>query len=52
MRQIVMMRRNPATTVNAEFINYLKLVAYLIVGTLSIALLAGWALKRFGSPKK
>jgi hypothetical protein len=47
-----MMRRNAATTVNAEFINYLKVVAYLIVGTISIALFAGWALKRFGPPKK
>jgi hypothetical protein len=52
MRQIVMMRRNPAITVNTEFINYLKVLAYLIVGTISIALLCGWALKRFGPPKK
>jgi hypothetical protein len=47
-----MMRRNPAITVNADFINCLKVVAYLIVGTISIALLAGWALKQFGPPKK
>jgi hypothetical protein len=52
MRQIVMMRRNPAITMDAEFINELKVVAYLIVGTISIALLGGWALKRFGPPKK
>jgi len=50
MRQIVMMRRNPAITMDAEFINELKVVAYLIVGT--ITLLGGWALKRFGPPKK
>ena len=47
-----MMRRNPAIFVNTEFINELKVVAYLIVGTISIALLAGWALKRVGPPKK
>jgi hypothetical protein len=36
---------------NVEFINLLKVLAYLIVGTASIVLLAGWALKRFGSRK-
>jgi hypothetical protein len=46
-----MMRRHPAIIMNPEFINELKVVAYLIVGTIGIAWLAGWALKRFGSPK-
>jgi hypothetical protein len=36
---------------NVEFINLLKVLAYLIMGTAGIVLLAGWALKRFGSPK-
>jgi hypothetical protein len=35
-----------------EFVNGLKVVAYLIVATAGIVLLAGWALKRFGPPKK
>jgi hypothetical protein len=35
-----------------ELFNLLKVVAYLILGTVSIALLAGWAMKRFGPPKK
>jgi len=30
------------------FVNGLIVVAYLIFGTVSIALAAGWALKRFG----
>ena len=47
-----MMRRHPAITVNSELVNLLKVVAYLILGTISIALLAGWALKRFSPPKK
>jgi hypothetical protein len=47
-----MMRRHPAIIVNPEFVNELKVVAYLIVGTISIAWLAGWALKRIGPPKK
>jgi hypothetical protein len=47
-----MMRRHPAITVNSELVNLLKGVAYLILGTISITLLAGWALKRFGQPKK
>jgi hypothetical protein len=38
--------------VNPELVNLLKVVAYLIVGTIGIAWLAGWALKRFGPPKK
>jgi hypothetical protein len=35
-----------------DLFNLIKVVAYLIVGTLGIALLAGWAMKRFGPPKK
>jgi hypothetical protein len=46
-----MRRGRPVTTMNAECINCLKVVAYVIVGTGSIALLAHWALKRFGRPK-
>ena len=49
---IALMRRKPAITMNTEFINDLKVVAYLIMGTISIALLIGWALKRSGPPKK
>ncbi|MEJ0089700.1 MAG: hypothetical protein WDM80_08160 [Limisphaerales bacterium] len=45
------MRRQPATLMDSEFINLLKVVAYLILGTISIVLLAGWALKRFRPPK-
>jgi hypothetical protein len=37
--------------VNAEFINSLMVVGYLITGTVAIALIAGWLLKRFG-PRK
>jgi hypothetical protein len=36
---------------DTEFINLLKVLAYLILGTAGIVLLAGWALKRFG-PRK
>ncbi len=32
--------------------NLLKVLAFLIVGIVGIVLLAGWALKRFGLPKK
>ena len=35
-----------------ELVDLLKVVAYLILGTVGIALLAGWAMKRFGPPKK
>jgi hypothetical protein len=35
-----------------DLVNLLKVVAYLILGTVGIALLIGWALKWFGSPKK
>jgi len=34
---------------NAEIINDLKVLVYLILGTVSIALLMGWALKQFGT---
>jgi hypothetical protein len=47
-----MMRRNPAIIMNSDFVNLLKVLGYLILGTVSIVLLAGWALKRFGPPKK
>jgi hypothetical protein len=32
--------------------NLLKVLVFLIAATTGIVLLAGWALKRFGSPKK
>jgi len=41
----------PPTIMNLEFVNLLQVVAYLTVGTIGIALLAGWILKRFGPPK-
>ena len=37
---------------NADFVSILLVPVYLIVGTAGIALLMGWAMKRFGSPKK
>jgi hypothetical protein len=37
---------------NPDTLNLLKVVAYLVLGTLSLALLGGWALKRFGSPEE
>jgi ABC-type glycerol-3-phosphate transport system permease component len=37
---------------NPDFSNSVLLVVYLIVGTVGIAFFAGWALKRFGPPKK
>jgi hypothetical protein len=37
--------------VNADFVNELKVLVYLIVGFVGILLLAGWALKHFG-PRK
>lgn len=37
---------------SVELASLLRVLAYLIVGTISIAALAGWALKRFGPPKK
>jgi len=33
-----------------DFVNLLMVAAYLIVGMVSIALLVGWALKRFCPP--
>jgi hypothetical protein len=36
---------------NSDLANQLLVMAYLIVGTIGIALFAGWALKRFG-PRK
>jgi hypothetical protein len=41
-----------ARIVNAEFINGLLVLAYLLLGTVGIALLMALALKRFGPPKK
>jgi len=38
--------------VDPELVSLLEVVAYLILGTIGIALLAGWAMKRFGPPKK
>jgi hypothetical protein len=32
--------------------NLLKVLAYLVVSTVGIVALAGWALNRFGPPKK
>jgi hypothetical protein len=37
---------------NPDFLNLLQTVAYLVLGTVGIALLAAWMLKFFGSPKK
>ena len=37
---------------DTEFVNLLKVLAYLILGTAGIILLGGWALKRRGPPKK
>jgi hypothetical protein len=37
--------------VDSETISIIKVIAYMMVGTFGIALLFGWALKRFGSPK-
>jgi hypothetical protein len=38
--------------VNPDFVNALLVAAYLLGGTIGIALLAGWALKKFGKPRK
>jgi hypothetical protein len=35
----------------SDFANLLKVMAYLILGTVAIALFAGWILRRFGPPK-
>jgi hypothetical protein len=37
---------------DSEFVNLLKVLAYLIAGTAGIILLGGWALKRLDPPKK
>ena len=37
---------------DAEFVNLLKVLAYLIAGTAGIMLLGSWALKRLGPPRK
>jgi hypothetical protein len=37
---------------NFEFVNGLIVLAFLVLGTVSITLLSGWALKRFGPPKE
>lgn len=37
---------------NADFVNLLLILAYLIFGTLGIALLAGWALQHFDRQPK
>ena len=41
-----------ASIMDPELVNLLKIVAYLILGTISIALLLSWALKRSKPPKK
>ena len=46
-----MMRCNPAKIMNPELFNLLKVLVYLIMGTIGIVLFAGWALKRFGPQK-
>jgi hypothetical protein len=35
---------------DTDFVNLLMVAAYLIAGTVGIALLVGWALKRFCPP--
>jgi hypothetical protein len=37
--------------VDLEYVNGLMVLAYLMSGTVGIALLSGWALKRFGRPQ-
>ena len=37
---------------SVELANILAVLAYLVLGTIVIALLFGWALKRLGPPKK
>jgi len=37
--------------VNADILNSLLILTYLALGIISIALLGGWLLKRFGPPK-
>jgi hypothetical protein len=42
----------PAGIVNSDFSNLVKVVVYLVLGTLGIGLLGAWVLKRFGPPRK
>jgi hypothetical protein len=37
---------------NSDFINGLQVVAYLVLGMVGMALLAAWALKYLGPPKR
>jgi hypothetical protein len=37
---------------SVELTDILAVLAYLVLGTIGIALLVGWALKRPGPPKK
>jgi len=37
---------------NVEYANLLQVAVYFVVGTIGIAWLAGWAVKRLGPPKK
>ena len=37
--------------VNPDFLNALLVAGYLLGGTISIVLLASWALRRFGKPE-
>ena len=46
-----MMLYNRTNITDPGFFNLLKVLAYLIVATVGIVLLAGWALKRFGQRK-
>jgi predicted membrane channel-forming protein YqfA (hemolysin III family) len=46
-----MIRGNPVNIMDPDFFNLLKVLVYLILGTVGIVLLAGWALKRLG-PRK
>ncbi len=41
-----------AAIMDPDTINILKVVAYLAIGTLGLALLGGWTLRRFGSPRE
>ena len=41
----------PVFSVNPDFINVLKVMTYLALGTVSIALFGAWILNRFG-PRK
>jgi hypothetical protein len=43
--------RDSAIFMDPGLFNLLKVLAYLIAGTIGIGALGGWALKRFGPPK-